>query len=161
LGIGYEILLDDPGVRDDRYCCRCWELLGGSSLPSLFRYLSPCTIVYWSCFNECKQAYVGYASDINAIVVVFRGTQENRYIAYISLCLVLRKMLFSFQFRSCPIQPCRAATLPSPPPLCRRGPPAVSYRGLCTEGRVGKRRGGAAVERGKLRFPSGSGIQQA
>jgi len=27
-----------------------------------------------------KQAYVGFASDINAIVVVFRGTQENRYI---------------------------------------------------------------------------------
>lgn len=24
------------------------------------------------------QAYVGFASDINAIVVVFRGTQENR-----------------------------------------------------------------------------------
>jgi hypothetical protein len=29
-----------------------------------------------------NQAYVGYASDMNAVVVVFRGTQETRYIAY-------------------------------------------------------------------------------
>jgi hypothetical protein len=28
--------------------------------------------------ENCLQAYVGFASDINAIVVVFRGTQENR-----------------------------------------------------------------------------------
>jgi hypothetical protein len=27
--------------------------------------------------ENCLQAYVGFASDINAIVVVFRGTQEN------------------------------------------------------------------------------------
>jgi hypothetical protein len=25
-----------------------------------------------------KQAYVGFGSDINAVIVVFRGTQENR-----------------------------------------------------------------------------------
>jgi len=30
--------------------------------------------------ENCLEAYVGFASDINAIVVVFRGTQENRYI---------------------------------------------------------------------------------
>jgi hypothetical protein len=32
--------------------------------------------------KNCLQAYVGYASDMNAVVVVFRGTQETRYIAY-------------------------------------------------------------------------------
>jgi hypothetical protein len=53
-----------------------------------------------------------------------------------------------------PIQWHRAATPPSPLPPRRRGPPIVSYRGPCAEGRVGKRRGGAAKERGKLRFPS-------
>lgn len=27
----------------------------------------------------CIQAYVGVAHDLNAIVIAFRGTQENRY----------------------------------------------------------------------------------
>ena len=73
------ILLDGLGVRDDRDHCRCRELLAGSSLLALLVPLSPGLIVYSSCFNEYKQAYVGFASDINAVVVVFRGTQENRY----------------------------------------------------------------------------------
>lgn len=30
------------------------------------------------CIFMKKQAYVGFASDINAVIVVFRGTQENR-----------------------------------------------------------------------------------
>jgi len=74
-----EILLDGLGVRDDRDHCRCRELLAGSSLLALLLPLSPGLIVYSSCFNEYKQAYVGFASDINAVIVVFRGTQENRY----------------------------------------------------------------------------------
>lgn len=73
------VLLDDLGVRDDRDHCGCRELLAGSSLLVLFVPLSPCRVVYSSCFNEYKQAYFGFASDINAVVVVFRGTQENRY----------------------------------------------------------------------------------
>jgi hypothetical protein len=35
-----------------------------------------------------NQAYVGFASDMNAVVVAFRGTQENRYFFYISALLV-------------------------------------------------------------------------
>jgi hypothetical protein len=41
--------------------------------------ISPtCTMVLADRISMNKQAYVGFASDINAVIVVFRGTQENR-----------------------------------------------------------------------------------
>ncbi|KAG2594119.1 hypothetical protein PVAP13_5NG620700 [Panicum virgatum] len=47
-------------------CARCGDLIKG------FKMIQIVVDV-----ENCLEAYVGFASDINAIVVVFRGTQEN------------------------------------------------------------------------------------
>uniref|UniRef100_A0A0E0FYH5 Fungal lipase-type domain-containing protein n=2 Tax=Oryza TaxID=4527 RepID=A0A0E0FYH5_ORYNI len=47
-------------------CARCGDLIEGFEMMDIIVDV-----------ENCLQAYVGFASDINAIVVVFRGTQEN------------------------------------------------------------------------------------
>nr|CAB3479374.1 unnamed protein product [Digitaria exilis] len=47
-------------------CARCGDLIKG------FKMIEIVVDV-----ENCLQAYVGFASDINAVIVVFRGTQEN------------------------------------------------------------------------------------
>lgn len=41
-------------------------------------------------YNTIMQAYVGLAEDLNAIVIAFRGTQENRFVlCCVGHCLAL------------------------------------------------------------------------
>lgn len=47
-------------------CARCRDLVEGFEMIQIVVDV-----------ENCLQAYVGFASDINAVVVVFRGTQEN------------------------------------------------------------------------------------
>ena len=47
-------------------------------LPYFFLYIYLHVVQYTDHVSMNMQAYVGFASDINAVVVVFRGTQENR-----------------------------------------------------------------------------------
>ncbi|KAL6613843.1 hypothetical protein ACP70R_036113 [Stipagrostis hirtigluma subsp. patula] len=47
-------------------CARCGDMIEGFEMMEIIVDV-----------ENCLQAYVGFASDINAVVVVFRGTQEN------------------------------------------------------------------------------------
>jgi hypothetical protein len=47
-------------------CARCTDLIKGFEMIEIVVNV-----------ENCLEAYVGFASDINAAVVVFRGTQEN------------------------------------------------------------------------------------
>lgn len=47
-------------------CDRCGDLIKGFEMISIIVDV-----------ENCLEAYVGFASDINAVIVVFRGTQEN------------------------------------------------------------------------------------
>ncbi|GJN16804.1 hypothetical protein PR202_gb03825 [Eleusine coracana subsp. coracana] len=47
-------------------CARCGDMVKGFEMMEIIVDV-----------ENCLQAYVGFASDINAVIVVFRGTQEN------------------------------------------------------------------------------------
>jgi hypothetical protein len=83
-------LFCDSGVWGDRADCWCEKLLAGNNnmcllltglLPiclNLFFLLLSNRLFYIDDVFMMNQGYVGFAKGMNAVIVVFRGTQENR-----------------------------------------------------------------------------------
>lgn len=76
-------LFGSSGVRGDRADCWCEKLLTGycfcqCTWTVFFLPSNRLLIILMMIVFMMSQAYVGFARDMNAVIVVFRGTQENR-----------------------------------------------------------------------------------
>lgn len=70
------------GVWSYRTGCWCAALPTGIFHWMVFRSIIiklDCHLLLWYSFCSLLQGYVGVANSLNAIVIAFRGTQENRW----------------------------------------------------------------------------------